>query len=240
MSKRSKGPAPKVGDIVLLDFTEQYATKSHGAFEARILQLNVNMSGQTIVNYERVDGVHVKFPHCNLSFVARVVTPAPYIISPKMQINVFARERRFVINKKHGGLRIGGLATLTMEALARVHHVDLPYFLHEDRMQDLYEKACFPGQVAIPDIYKDRPWYSLAVRWKTFQHWVNQNTLKLIATKAEYVASCREFNRNMSEDTADAWRASEEYAEEQDRIDDSLYAQENSELQDDYVQGGRY
>ena len=203
MSRKRKELSVKVGDIVLIDLPHYFDNAHMRDFKAKVTAVRDRLSIAPLVSYERLDGIKEDSPIrgaasvCDVSFVKKVITPVPYVCVPQLRENIFVYERNLV--GRHGGLRTGSLDSLVMEALASVRHVDLSYSLHEERIEELYKRACWPGRVATTDLQEEQ-WGWITVRWKTFERWVHQNAARLILTKSEAWADAIAFAKKMDED----------------------------------------
>ena len=140
MSKKRKELFVKVGDIVLIDLPHYFDDARMRNFEAKVTAIRDRLSISPLISYERLDGFKEDRPVgagqlCDVSYVKEVIAPAPYKCFPRTRVNVFASEQH--LTGRHGGLRSGLFESLVMEALASVRHVDLRYFLHEQRAWEM-------------------------------------------------------------------------------------------------------
>jgi len=214
MSSRQKLEV-KIGAIVLIDFTSIQPT--HRKFKAEVTQVSENDLGQKVITYRRMDAIRPKLPICNASYVTAIVMPAPYVVERKIFVNAFAND--VFTTMKKGGLRIGSLEYLVMEALSTVKHVELKSPINDEHIALLFEKACWPGQVYKPDNLG-----MIAVRWKIFKRWVHKNAQRLVYTKAGLQISDVAFHKRKDIDDRPSFYPPEIFPNMEDIGDDELDA----------------
>jgi hypothetical protein len=182
MSKKYKYPHVRLGDVVVIELDHYPKDSPNRHFHARVSEIH-DEDDDTKIRYERLDGYTVGMPDiCHVHFIKRFLERPPYVVQRRQRVNVFSDVKHFSF--KQGGYRIGSLHSLVCEALATVKNVDLGYPIYEDRIDELYARAQFPGKVVEPDTLIRR-WYGLTVHWKTFRRWVHQNAARLIESKTE-------------------------------------------------------
>jgi hypothetical protein len=197
MSK-TKMVSPKVGDIVILDFS----CVSKGSCRAKITAMSENSIGGTIITYERLDGTTPKFPLCNIGLVSEIVQAAPYRAAVKEPQNIFLNHR-WHFSSCNGGHRTGLFVAMIEAALSTVRGIDLTTPVHCERAARLYEKASWPGRVSANVC--GLPFEAeLTVRWKVFQRWVHRNALRLVLSKSERRAQKLELKARLDADLMDA------------------------------------
>lgn len=217
MTKKAKPLRIKPGDIVLIDTT---GASNRGTFPATISEINLNMSGQTIVTYGRLDGVDDSFMHCGISLVKKIIKAAPYVCVPQLRVNIYAGQPFFWNYYQRGGLRMGDFQSLIKKALAGVTHIDLKYDLHPTRPWELYKRASWPGKVetTLPGYGWGK---NMTVRWKAFSWWVHQNAHRLILSKSEDLARRAAFKKRADDDLRDAIETDMEL--ESRRMDNEMF-----------------
>lgn len=214
MSKRNKEPQVRVGDLVALDLMYSGTPRKRN-FTARVVKVTPYPARPTVIDYERTDGFvdEVDAKHgipsmCAVSYITKIIKPAPYICAPKAQVNLFAGERYVGYIVKQGGLRSGRFEHLVVEALATVRHINLEYPLHDVRSLELFKRASYPGRVALAAYDENCHWIrpDTTVRWKIFKAWVHRNAHLLVMSKTEYLSKAREFQESLDREMTEDYR----------------------------------
>ena len=208
----------QVGVGYIVQIGPDRSAPSLGKFKAEVKKVSENASGDTIIEYVRCSGKDKSLSRCNVCLVKKIIKAAPYICTPKVQVNIFRTDILFYRSAmRRRGTRCSSLADLTMQALAGVTNIDLNSTLHEGRLEHFFELQEWPGMtVGVSGRSCVYAHDLIVVRWMTFERWVHANAQRLVKTKAEMRQQKLVFKKRCDDDLRDANEADMQHMMDED------------------------